>query len=336
MTMRGVQTVLGEVSVDALGVVDAHDHLLIRPGLGPTADSELQLLEVSEAIDEAEAFGKAGGDTILDAMPTACGRDIGGLVQISKNADIHVIATSGYHKADYYPEPHWANYYDHDQQVNLLIDEIRKGIDRYDYRGPAVQRSNVLPGVLKVGSSYNAIRPLERRFFEVVADVQLETGLPILTHTDHGTCGHEQLDLLTSRGVDPQDIALSHIDRNPDPGLHASLARRGAYLIHDGFGRECYRPLSSLVKVIERLVAEGLTDQLMLGGDVARRSLRRTAGGAGIAGLLTRMRPALQDGGIDAAILNQALRGNPAQWLVREPPHSKLNPEVGEQSRGTR
>ena len=47
-------------------------------------------------------------------------------------------------------------------------------------------------------------------------------------------------------------VALAHVDRNPDPGLHAELAAAGAYLGYDGFARSQRWPDSVLLECLER------------------------------------------------------------------------------------
>lgn len=316
MSATTVSTVLGPVEVGELGAVDAHDHLLLDWSFGPTADADLRLDDRDEATAEAAAFRDAGGGTIVDAMPTGVGRDVDGLMEVSRRSGVHVVATCGYHKSAYYPPSHWARRYGPDEQFGLLLDELTHGIDRHDYTGPLVQRTHARPGVLKCATSHNAADRFERACFEVVAALHSESGLPVMTHTDHGTYAHEQLDLLERSGVPPSAIALSHMDRNPDPVLHATLARRGAFLIYDGVGRERYRPLCDVVRVIRTLCDDGLESSLILGADVARRSLRTAAGGPGVAGLFTSHVHALHQAGFTHETVQTLLVGNPARWLV--------------------
>ena len=58
-----------------------------------------------------------------------------------------------------------------------------------------------------------------------------------MVHLEHGSAAFELLEVLASDGVRPEAVLLAHVDRNPDPGLHAELAAAGAYLGYDGFAR---------------------------------------------------------------------------------------------------
>lgn len=67
------------------------------------------------------------------------------------------------------------------------------------------------------------------------------------------------LETLESAGVPANRVVLAHLDRNPDPGLHAELAATGAYLGYDGAARAKYWPdsvlLNCLTEVAERVTS---------------------------------------------------------------------------------
>jgi predicted metal-dependent phosphotriesterase family hydrolase len=314
-----VRTVLGDVRTDELGAVDAHEHLLIVGGPATVADPDVLLDDESQATEEAVAFRRAGGGTIVDAMPSGCGRDALGLARVARAAGIHVVATAGLHKQEYYDGLHWARRYSSDQIAALLIDECRLGLDRWDHCGPFVERTEVRPGLLKLATGYNAIRPMERRAIEAVTAAQLATELPVITHADGGTLALEQIELLTGAGVPVARIAINHLDRNPDAGLHLAIAQTGAYLTYDGLARERQRPTSAVVALIACLIENGHAGQLLLGGDIARRSLRRSNGGPGAAGLLDDFIPRLRAEGVSDDVLDGFLVRNPARFLSLEP-----------------
>jgi 5-phospho-D-xylono-1,4-lactonase len=69
-----------------------------------------------------------------------------------------------------------------------------------------------------------------------VADAHARTGAQVMVHLEHGSAAFELLEVLASDEVRPEAVLLAHIDRNPDPGVHAELAA-GAYLGCNGFAR---------------------------------------------------------------------------------------------------
>lgn len=313
--VRVARTVLGDVEVSTLGRVDSHEHLMIMGGPIVDRDPDILLDDPDEAIREVEAFRSAGGGTIIDALPTACGRDADTLATISRQTGIHIVATAGFHRATSYPDRHWARRYPVDLLTSVLLGEVADGIDRWDLAGPVVESTGVRPGVLKLATGLDAIDPIEHRMLRAVAAVHRASGLPILTHAERGTYGSRQLDLLEEEGVDPTNVMIGHVDRLPDLAVHRGLVTRGAFLGYDGLGRDRYRPFGVVAELARTLVAEGFGGQLLLGGDVGRRSMRLSAGGVGIVGVLTTMVPDLVSGGVAEQAVQDMLVVNAARFL---------------------
>ena len=313
--MSVVRTVLGDVSPGVLGRVDAHDHLLITGGPAVDRDHDLRIADRDEATDEAIAFGAEGGGTIVDAMPTSCGRDAEGLVEVSRRSGVHVIATAGFHTEAYYDSLHWVRRYPIDGLVRVLERECNEGFDRWDFAGPEVEPTGVRPGVLKCAFGLNAITEAQRRGAVAVAATHARTGLPVLVHLEHGTGGERALETLRQEGVPVSAIALCHVDRTPALPYHLDLLASGAYLAYDGLGRERYRPTSSVVDLVAEASAQGHASQLLLGGDLARRSARRATGGRGIAGLIVDLGPRLRRT-LPESVIDQLFVHNPARFLA--------------------
>lgn len=75
---------------------------------------------------------------------------------------------------------------------------------------------------------------------EAAANVQRETGAPLLIHLDPwGRAGHDALDIAEAAGADLERVALCHLDPTlPDTTYHRSLAERGATVCYDIWGDE--------------------------------------------------------------------------------------------------
>ncbi len=81
----------------------------------------------------------------------------------------------------------------------------------------------------------------------------------------------------------PHRVMLAHLDRNLDPGLHAEIASRGAFLGYDTVGRTKYHSDAVVLELIAAVGALGHGAQIVLGTDVGRRTmLRAYAGGPGM------------------------------------------------------
>jgi 5-phospho-D-xylono-1,4-lactonase len=226
-----------------------------------------------------------------------------------------VIAATGFHKLHYYSDRHWLPSLPEADITSMLVSEINTGIDRRDLACPQVDRSAARAGVIKVATEYQKANATMDKLFAAAAAAHLATGAPIATHTETGTMGHHQLDVLESNGVSPSHVLLGHIDHNPDLYYLTELASRGAYLVFDLPGRTKYAPDSVPLELIAGLVAAGLGARVMLGMDLARRSYWASLGGGpGLAYILDKFVPRLRGHLGDQAVAD-ILTGNPAAAL---------------------
>lgn len=276
---------------------------------------------------------------MIDATPTALGRKPAALARISRATGIHVVATTGGHREAHYAPGHWLLELSSGELANRFTDDVHVGMPVRDAAGSAevVATEAGLPvraGVLKAGIGYWGWTAFEWRVLTAIADAHARTGAPVMAHLEHGSAAFELLEVLASDGVRPEAVLLAHIDRNPDPGLHAELAAAGAYLGYDGFARTRDWPDSVLIDCLVRSAESGATDRLMIGGDVARRTRYVAYGGRpGLAYVGRRVVPRLVQAGY-GDLVEAVLVRNPARYLstasrsanrgVRETRHSLL------------
>lgn len=311
-----VVTVLGERPADALGVVDAHDHLFLRtPAL---AGQEIEDLDgVTAEVREGAASGIGA---IVEMTPIGLGRRPDLLRAVSDATGVPIIAATGYHRDAHYPAGHWV----HGAPVELLaervVTELTAGMHPADWDDPDRPLDPARAGAIKAGASYHRISPGERRRLEAAAIGARAAGVAVLVHTEVGTCGHEVLDVLEAAGLAADRVILAHLDRNPDTELHAEIAARGATLEYDTAGRTKYHPDSTVLDLVEAVVAAGHLDRLMLGLDLGRRDyFRAFGGGPGMRYLMDRFVPRLRRRLGDAAT-DAILVANPARvYALREP-----------------
>jgi phosphotriesterase-related protein len=316
--MRAVQTVLGPVAPAELGPTDAHEHLFLRtPDLPGEAFTELDPM-----VAEASAVRAAGARAIADLTPIGCGRDPRRLRQLAERTGVHVIAATGFHRDAHYPAGHWVHTEPEEVLAELLVADLVDGMDERDWQGPRPGPGPARAGVVKLGASYQMLTASERRRLAAGARAAVRTGAPVVVHCEWGTMGPELLDLLAEHGLPPARVALAHLDRNPDPGLHADLAERGAFLIYDGAGKIKHHPDSLLIELIARMAEEGYAGSLLLGGDVGRRSnLHAYGGGPGMAHLFAVLVPRLRKA-LGADLVERLVVANPARAFAFEPPEA--------------
>jgi len=301
--MMRARTVLGDVDASSLGAVNYHEHLFqVSPLLaGDELDDE------ALSLVEADLLRASGFGTMIDATPLGLGRRPEAIARISRATGLTVIASTGVHRDDHYGPSHWLRELTEPQLTDRFVAEIESGMD--DTQVPA--------GFVKTGIGYWSISPFERGVLGAAAAAHLMTGVPIMVHLEHGSAAFEVLQLLSDAGVPSEAVVLAHVDRNPDPVLHAELAQSGAYLGYDGFARTKVFADSVLIDCLARAIELGAGERIVIGGDVARRSRYIAYGGMpGLAYLGDRILPRLA-----TALTPESLRlvttDNPARLVAR-------------------
>jgi phosphotriesterase-related protein len=299
MTQRlVVRTVLGDVKPSALGVLNYHEHLFQRSPL--LVGDELDDEELSGR--EAGMMKDAGVGTMVEATPAGLGARPDAVARISASRGLHVVHATGAHHRGHYSDVDPIVQHTAGELAELFLADVTTGMRGADGT-PAVAPGGapVRAGIVKAGIRYWAIGDFESRVLQAAAEAAVETGCAVMVHLDYGSAAHEVLDLLLAHGVAPDRVVLAHMDRNLDPGLHASLAERGAYLGYDGMARHREAPDSAILECLLAAVSDRMpggaaaVERILLGGDVARRSRYSAYGGMpGLAYLPSRFLPRLR------------------------------------------
>lgn len=320
--MTFVRTVLGDIAPDTLGPADCHEHLFQASPLLPGDDLDDEALSG----EEAALLHEAGIAAMVDATPIGLGRDPAAVARVSARTGLRVVAATGVHREAHYPDTHWLREVSAPDLATRFIHELTETLPATDTPGPAhpatappdAAATAVRAGIVKTGIGYWSISGFERGVLDAAAEAHRATGAPIMVHLEHGSAGFEVLGLLGGAGVAANRVVLAHVDRNPDPGLHAELAAAGAYLEYDGMARHREWPDSALIDCLAAAAAAGAADRLLLGGDVARRSRYVAYGGMpGLAYLPLRFLPRLR-AACGADLIGRILVHNPARVLTWE------------------
>ncbi len=277
--MSFARTVLGDIAPDELGIVDAHDHLVIHGGRPVQLFPDFALADVDKAVAELAPVQAMGLATVVDAMPADCGRDVLMLAEISRRSGLHVIAPSGLHHERYYHDRHWSVRLSADEIAGLFVADISDGIDELDYNGPIVKRTPHKAGVMKIAGSSGGLTARDEKVFAAAAMAQHQTGCPILTHCEGGTGALEQVEWLVRHGGDPAHIVLSHVDKIVDRGYMRDIAATGARVEYDQGFRWGDEPNGTL-QLLEWAAEDGLLGHITLGLDAARQGYWTQYGGA--------------------------------------------------------
>ena len=328
MSTYRVMTVLGPVSPDDLGVVDAHSHLYIARVEGGAADAPV-LVDEEGVARELNAFRAAGGGGVVDCQPGGCGRDGRVLRRLSARTGIHVVASTGFHRRRYYPPDAPLFALSAEAAAGVFGDEIARGL--VETRGDngrqttdhalgaaAIDRpsSVVFPGVIKIAAEAS-LDESPRALFEAAAAVARETGTAIEMHTERGAGIADFLAFFGGQGVSPRRLVFCHVDKRPDVGLHRELAQAGVMLEYDTFFRPKYEPERGVWPLIGAMAAAGLAGQVALATDMADPGLwAELGGGPGLPASFATIKARLARMGLPPQAIAGLLGGNIAARLA--------------------
>ena len=267
-----IRTVTGDILPEELGVTYSHEHLISSPPQWKAEeDPDLVITDLDKALEEVRDFRALGGQSLYEASAYDYGRNVGALREISEQTGAHIIATAGFNKGLWF-DP-MISAWTEEKMESHIVREVTEGIEDTGVRG----------GCIKFGSGYNSISESEERVIRAAARAHRTTGAPLHGHTEAGTMGLEQLDILRDEGVDLSHVAITHVSRNPDPWYLRKMAERGAFLCFDGLSKVKYHPESVRIDAIIRLCELGYHGQVLIGGDLARKSdLRAYSRGPGL------------------------------------------------------
>lgn len=262
-----VETVTGAIAPEQLGKTLIHEHFIFGyPGF--QGDSTLGPFKREEAIAAGVAAARKmmdhGVKTVVDPTPNECGRNPEVLKEISEESGLQIICATGYYYEGEGATPYFkfrASLGSAESEISeMFLTEITEGIGG----------SGIKPGIIKLASSKDQITDYEKMFFRAAASAQKETGITLLTHTQEGTMGPEQAELLIELGADPAGIVIGHMCGNTDPAYHKQTLEKGVNIAFDRFGLQGMvgAPFDpDRIKTLLTLLNEGFEDQIMLSHD---------------------------------------------------------------------
>lgn len=262
-----VNTVTGEISSEELGKTLPHEHIAFGyPGFqGDVTFGKYDREQVVRVgLDVAGRAKPQGVETIVDATPNECGRDVEALREVSERGGINIVCSTGY----YYEAESAPAYFkfraalgDAETEIyEMMMAEITEGI----------AGTGIKAGVIKLASSKDVITDYEAMFFRAGARAQRETGVPIITHTQEGTMGPEQAELLVAEGANPRRCQIGHMDGNTEVAYQLTTLAHGVQIAFDRFGVQGIvgAPMDEArTAMLIGLLGMGYTDRILLSHD---------------------------------------------------------------------
>jgi phosphotriesterase-related protein len=315
-----IQTVLGPVKEEELGVCLPHEHIWCDQNYGPrmnlmgtTRDPAgfMKLDNFDLVASELKAYEAAGGGALVEVTCDGWGRDLDMLARLSEAAEVHIVSISGY-----YIEPHIPYFVD-DWSVEQVADHIKGAIEK------GVGESGRRCGLFKSAIHRARVEAIELKVLKAVAIAQKRTGAAITTHTTGarrmevpgGTVGVHQLEILKGEGVDPSRLIVGHVDERPDIDVLSSLADEGCFIQFDVIGKEHYVLDQTRAELVHALIQRGYVNHLMLSHDRNRDYEMRYGGSTGYCHIFETFLPRLRKLGVSDEQINTMMVLNPARAL---------------------
>ncbi|WHZ56850.1 phosphotriesterase family protein [Metabacillus hrfriensis] len=294
-----IQTVLGKLEPQELGVCACHEHLYVDLSrVKKNEDTCLQDIEL--VTEDLESFAALGGKAIVEVTNEGMGRDAEQLAEISRKTGLQIIASTGCYKDPFIPDD--KKKWNRDQFAEWMITEIKDGIGE----------TGIKPGVIgEIGSSLNEFKPIETELFHGAIEAAKTTKLPLSTHTTLGTCALEQINFFQKEGLFLEKVIIGHQDLNTNDEIVLEVLNSGAFAAMDTIGKENYRADEDRIRSLLTFIEKGFEDQLLLSSDLTRKSHLKSFGGQGYDIVLRSFIPALKSHGVSGSIINKLLVANP-------------------------
>lgn len=261
-----VMTVLGPISTDEMGVVSAHEHLVLgMPGweydTSYQYDRSAALEKCLAQVNQAKGYGL---QTFIDATPMDLARDPELMKAIQRQTGVNVICSTGL-----YTELEgnnvfwrlWATYKGYDEALKRLSHSYIKDITE------GIGDSSVKCGVIKVATGKGQITKLEELSIHAAAIAQKETGVPVISHTAAADMGPATGKMMLDKGMDPKKTMVGHLCDTDDLDCVEEVLKMGLYVGLDRFGLNSVFNDEHKCKNLCRLIEKGYIDQILIGHD---------------------------------------------------------------------
>jgi len=262
--MATIATVTDEITAEKLGKTLMHEHLVIGyPGFeshsshaGPSEADRYSI-----CVDRIQSLQALGFDSMLDPCPGDLGRDVELAARVAQKTGFQIICATGLYKESEGGRPYWKFRANFGPQVEAMAESFVREL------AEGIGDTGIRAGIIKVATGPGQITDYERTVLEAAAKASVETGAPITTHTDLGTMGDAQQQILTDLGVPPHRIIVGHSCGTDDHDYHMKIARGGSYLGFDRFGIEMIFPDEKRVASLVKLIRAGAGDRVVVSHD---------------------------------------------------------------------
>jgi phosphotriesterase-related protein len=317
--MATVNTVLGPIDADQLGVTLVHESLLyVLPGAQYAYDIKIDRAEVFDALaNKLTDYKRAGGGTIVDATGMYQGRDLRLYEALARATGVNIIASTGQGPeamlGGYFltPQTNPSTPWPAEKFTDLFSLEVTEGmvIPRFERRAPA--------GLVSTAVTIEGLTPTDGSLVRGAARTGLATGVPVFISSGFDAVVEMQLAL--DEGVPADRVVIGDLDRRDSVsnGWPHRVLRADAWVAIDHIGINDPRYVSDAERVVlvTELLAGGYANRILLSSSATGVAFGEPGNDLAYHSVLTNFVPMLRDAGVTQVQIDQMLITNPAELL---------------------
>ncbi|MEU3102475.1 phosphotriesterase [Streptomyces griseoflavus] len=314
-----VNTVLGPVPADELGVVSVHEALLsVVPGAEHAHDIRIDRAEVFETLAaKLRDFRSHGGGTIVDSTGMFHGRDVPLYETLARTTGVHIVASTGQGPEEllggYFltPQTNPPTPWPAEKFADLFTKEVTEGmvVPRVERRGAA--------GLVATAATREGMTATDESLFRGAARTALNTGVAVSVR--YGKDALHDLDVVLDEKLPADRVVVGGLDRKDAVAAGAPLevARRGAYVVLDHVGTEDDTHLTDAERadLVAGLVGAGFAGRILLSAGATGVAKGHTGNDLPYSYVLTTFVPLLKTQGLSDEDARRILVENPRDLL---------------------
>lgn len=254
--MPQVETALGPIDVEQLGMCLMHEHIVVanwsmRQNYQDYYAAETEIPKAAAALKRAADLGVR---SIVDLTPINLGRDVHAIRRVAEATGVNVVVATGFYWTEE-PQMHtWAT----DKLAGYMVRDIREGI----------LGTGTKAGIIKCATDHPGVDAFNKKLLQAAAVAHRQTGVPISTHTTvANTSARDQVAAFREFGVDLGRVVIGHLGDSTDLGYLQEILDSGAFIGMDRFGLEALLPTDDRVRTVASLCAKGYAEQMVISHD---------------------------------------------------------------------
>ncbi|SEF64663.1 phosphotriesterase-related protein [Thermomonospora echinospora] len=314
-----VNTVLGPVPAQELGVVSIHEALLsVVPGAEYAFDITLDRAEIFATLAEKlQDFRRHGGGTIVDSTGMFHGRDVRLYEALSRTTGVHIVASTGQGPEEmlggYFltPQTDPPTPWPAEKFADLFAKEVTEGmvVPRVERRGAA--------GLVATAASLAGMTATDESLFRGAARAALTTGVPVSIR--YGNDAVRDLRVVLDEKLPAGRVVVGGLDRRDAvaAGAPIKVAALGAYVALDHVGTEDDAHVTDAERaaLVAELIEAGHGGRILLSSNATGVAKGHPANEVRYSHVLTAFVPLLKAQGLGDEDVQRILVGNPRDLL---------------------